>query len=506
MYERIESREAVAAVSIDARFVRVIAAFVAVALPTALYLRTLAPTVYNIDSAEFATAAKTAGIPHPPGYPLYIIIAHVFTWLPVGDIGYRVNLLSAVFAAVALYFVYCIVLRLTRETVAALAATWTLGLSYPFWSNSVVAEVYTLDAALVSGMLLFLLRWNEGREIRDLVIAFALFGLSLTNRTTNLLSAPALALFVWPAWRAERARITGAAFAAIPPLSLYAFLPLRSLGGAAYRWGSGYTLSAERRPIDLGNPQLFWEYVTAKVFRPLTQMYSWPDRLHEVLVFAGDFWAALLGGGVFVLALGAVWLFLRQRRVALLIALVAGPNTLFFINYAAPDKDTMFLTAYVAAAILVGCGVAWLLSMVAPSKAIFSRRAVAFGVVAVWALLLVQTNFSLVDVSKDRRAPQESEALFQTADDNAVIIGRWTDIAPLEYLQIVDHQRPDLALVHEWALSDQGLMNVARHNWRAGRTVYVFREEPLLEDRFDFIPVGDWYMLREVRRKTVEVQ
>ena len=166
----------------------------------------------------------------------------------------------------------------------------------------------------------------------------------------------------------------------------------------------------------------------------------------------------------------------------------------------------MFLTAYVVAAILVGCGVAWLLAIVAPARAISWRRPTAFAIVAVWAVLLVQTNFSLVDVSKDRRAPQESEALFKTADDHAVIIGRWTDIAPLEYLQIVDHQRADLALVHEWALSDQGLINVARYNARAGRTVYVFREEPLLEDRFDFIPVGDWYRLREARRKPMEVQ
>jgi hypothetical protein len=313
-------------------------------------------------------------------------------------------------------------------------------------------------------------------------------------------------LFVAPAWRADRRRITGAAFAAIPPLSLYAFLPLRSLGGAAYRWGSGYTLSAERRPLDLSDPQLFWGYVTAKVFRPLTQIYGWPDRVHEALIFAGDFWAALLGGGVFVLAVGAVWLFMRQRRIALLFALVAVPNTLFFINYAAPDKDTMFLTAYVVAAILIGCGVAWLLAIVAPTRATFSRRPVAFALVGIWAVLLVQTNFSLVDVSQDRRAPQESAALFNTADDHAVIIGRWTDIAPLEYLQIVDHQRPDVALVHEWALSDQGMINVARYNVRSGRAVYVFREEPLLEDRFDFVPVGDWYRLREANRKVREVQ
>ncbi len=50
--------------------VRIAAPAVAVGPPFAAYLRTLAPTVYNIDSAEFATAAATVGLPHPPGYPL----------------------------------------------------------------------------------------------------------------------------------------------------------------------------------------------------------------------------------------------------------------------------------------------------------------------------------------------------------------------------------------------------------------------------------------------------
>ncbi len=506
MIERVESRDTVAAVRIDARIARIGAAVAAVGLPLALYIRTMAPTVYNIDSAEFATAAKTAGIPHPPGYPLYIIIAHAFTWLPVGDVGFRVNLMSAVFGALALYSVYCIVQRLTHESIAALVATWTLGLSYPFWADAVVAEVYTLDAALVAGTFLFLLRWDDDRRIENLVAAAVLFGLSLTNRTTNLLALPAIALFVAPAWREDRRRITGAALAAIPPLALYAFLPLRSLTGAKYRWGSTYDLSAVRHPIDLTDPQMFWGYVTARVFQPLLHMYTWPDRIREAAIFGGNLWAAFLGGGVFVAGLGVVWLATRRGRAAALLLLGAAPSTLFFINYAAPDKDTMFLTTYVVAAVFVGCGVAWLLALIPEIQLPAPRPALAVGIAALWALLLVQTNFSLVDVSNDRRAPEESQALFHVADQNAVVIGRWTDIAPLEYLQIVQGERKDLALVHEWAMTDDAIIQIAQHNLREGRAVYVFRKESILEDDFGFSPVGDWYTLTDGGTKFVEVK
>ena len=64
-----------------------------------LYIRTLAPTLLRGDSAEFQTLAKTLGMTHPTGYPVYLLVAKVFTWLPVGNTAYRVTLFSAVCAA-----------------------------------------------------------------------------------------------------------------------------------------------------------------------------------------------------------------------------------------------------------------------------------------------------------------------------------------------------------------------------------------------------------------------
>ena len=64
-----------------------------------LYIRTLAPSLLFGDSAEFQTIAHTLGIGHPTGYPVYVLLARLFTLLPIGEVAYRVNLFSAFCAA-----------------------------------------------------------------------------------------------------------------------------------------------------------------------------------------------------------------------------------------------------------------------------------------------------------------------------------------------------------------------------------------------------------------------
>ena len=80
-----------------------------------VYVRTLCPTVYVGDSGELISAAYTLGIAHPPGYPLYCLLGKLFTFLPFGNIAYRVNLLSAFFASLTVGMVYRILLRLLRK-------------------------------------------------------------------------------------------------------------------------------------------------------------------------------------------------------------------------------------------------------------------------------------------------------------------------------------------------------------------------------------------------------
>ncbi|MFH1084241.1 MAG: DUF2723 domain-containing protein, partial [Chloroflexota bacterium] len=89
-------------------------------LSLALYVRTLAPSAMWYDMAEFPTAAYLLGIGHNTGYPLYLLLGKLFTYLPVGDVAYRVNLLSAVAAALCVSTVATIVWHLCQSRVAAL--------------------------------------------------------------------------------------------------------------------------------------------------------------------------------------------------------------------------------------------------------------------------------------------------------------------------------------------------------------------------------------------------
>lgn len=81
-----------------------------------VYLMTLAPTVYVGDSGELIAASYTLGIPHPPGYPLFTILGKIFiTFIPIGSIAYRVNLLSAFFASSTVLLLYFFLNKLIKH-------------------------------------------------------------------------------------------------------------------------------------------------------------------------------------------------------------------------------------------------------------------------------------------------------------------------------------------------------------------------------------------------------
>ncbi|MBC7260533.1 MAG: DUF2723 domain-containing protein, partial [Chloroflexi bacterium] len=65
-------------------------------LAFSLYLRTLAPSVLISDPGEYQFVLYELGIPHPTGYPLYVLLGYLWSRLPIGSVAYRINLLSAV--------------------------------------------------------------------------------------------------------------------------------------------------------------------------------------------------------------------------------------------------------------------------------------------------------------------------------------------------------------------------------------------------------------------------
>jgi transmembrane protein TMEM260 (protein O-mannosyltransferase) len=183
-----------------------------------LYVATLAPTTQFWDTSEYIAAAYVLGIPHPPGNPLFVLIAHVWGLLPLAA-GYamRINLLAAVTSAIAAGCWFLVSERWMREWVparlprrlAAVAGALAAAAAFTVWNQSVVNEkVYTLSLLSIALVLWLIVRWDdqpagEGHDHHLLMIVF-LLALTSTNHMMGVLVGPAVVVLLYPPLKNQR--------------------------------------------------------------------------------------------------------------------------------------------------------------------------------------------------------------------------------------------------------------------------------------------------------------
>jgi hypothetical protein len=155
----------------------------------ALYVRTLAPSLLWGDSAEFQTLSYTLGMTHPSGYMTQIMLGKLFTYIPVGNIAFRVNLLSAFFGALGVAETYLIVRLLGGLKAAALSASILLTLTEGFWWRALVAESYAPAAGMLATVWLLVLLWSNTGTWGFLFLAGLAGGLSLGIHSTVVMTA-----------------------------------------------------------------------------------------------------------------------------------------------------------------------------------------------------------------------------------------------------------------------------------------------------------------------------
>jgi hypothetical protein len=211
----------------------------------ALYIATLAPSVLGGDSGELTTAALTGGVPHPPGYPLFAILARLFAALPLGHSpAWRVNLLSATSTAAAAALVCAIVALWTRDKAAGLIAAALFGTNSVVWLHATSAEVFGLNAMFVALACLLWLCVERTAARRFVFALCAACGLAMCNHHTFVfVGAPLVLRSFWVARR--ELGVGGVALAcAIGFLGLlpYAYLALASSSRAAVSWGDENSL------------------------------------------------------------------------------------------------------------------------------------------------------------------------------------------------------------------------------------------------------------------------
>ncbi len=511
----------------------------------ALYYVTLAPTVLEADGGEFQFVPWLPGIAHPTGYPLYVLLGWLWTHaLPLGEVAWRMNLLSAVLAGATTGVAYTLARQMLNLTwpeapvaarvIAAGLAAALLAVSPTFWSQAVIAEVYALHALFVAVILWLALKTFKdpqtfrGRNVCAGLLAFTL-GLSLAHHRTIVLLWPALAVFLWRGHRRQGSVVSGVGgrrsavsgrqwliyaglFAA--PLLLYLYLPLIApfTPYATLKLSDSQTLTLYENSLPG-----FLQHVLGSVFTgELRPTAAGVERLRLAwqLALAQFGWP---GVGLALVGLAMLWR--RQVNLLWLTGLSFAAFVAFNLVYFIGDVFVLFIPAWLMASLWVGVGSLgiaqglarwWVGQKIGPAA-----TNLAFGpleqrlgqniaslitntlmtLLLLWPLVMLLANYPALDQSGNVAARQRWQTILaEPLPQGAVLVSNdRNEMMPLWYYQYVAGPRPDLVGLFPLIVTDPAYANVGRVLEQAlasGRPVYLIKPMEGLSLKADLSPAG----------------
>lgn len=447
-------------------------------LPFLFYLSSLAPTIYNLDSAELTTAAATGGLVRATGYPLYLLIGKLWSWIPIGDVGYRMNLLSAACAALTLLLADRILQKLGVGFWGSLGALGLLATGTYFWGLSLVAEVYTLQTAITAGIILSLLLWSQKPSAARLGLVGLSYGLGLAHHAATILLIPAGVFFVSVTSPRE-------AFKTRPlllfaggiglGLSLYLTLSVRYLLQPEFNYAGTYDGSLNFQAVNLMSPQgLLW-LISGRAFSGQMFAYSAAELIGETRHFLSALWKAFFAIGIGPGLLGLVIVFRRNWKFAGMLLCMFIFSAGFYINYRVIDKETMYLPAYLIWAIWAGIGFETILVWLSPKSTLTKYPSgswrVKLGIIAM-LIFIAAWNWPIASLAKDWSTRIRGEKILHSVDEGAIVFGWWDTVPAIQYLQFVEDQRSDVLAINRFLISHTDLMAaIAKEVYR--RPIYI---------------------------------
>ena len=402
------------------------------------------------DGLELVASAITNGVAHPPGYPLWIVLGHLASLVPIGALAFRVNLTAGVYHGTTVGLVYATAYVLTRRHAASIFAALMLAIGSPlFVSWSLQAEVFSLNDLFAALIVLLCVLWLDDAHRWRLVVPLGgLFGVGLSNQQTLILLAP---LVIWTAWcgrhvlfHDKRIPVTVglSALALVLGFALpYMHTVLVSQTLSDMHYGAARTLP---QLLDVIERKSFGSFQLATAQE--LQGGTFLARL-TVLISAGGWPFAFIAAGI-----GALARHRRYREFGAAATLLVFSLLAFcaLANNRVDDEVTNGIWArfgllpLVTMAPFSACGFAALESLLPSVRTRTAAAALALcGLVALGAWQL--RGLSLANADGPRTYSRD---MFNALSQNAILLtaGDAADLAPV-YFQAVEHWRPDVIVI-----------------------------------------------------------
>lgn len=463
-----------------------------------LYMATLLPDVGVWDTGEFQTLGPVLGIAHPTGYPTYTLLLWLASVVlqPMGNEAYRADLLSALLMAGAASLLAVRVVMATRRWALGLVAGAVFALTPVAWNWGLRADPHALHVFFAALLLVLLGVWQmreqdaAGSGARWLLAAAIVFGLALGNHALTGLLAPGIAAFVLLVaprilWRQWRTVLACAVALVLTTVAVYLYLPLRS---------------AMDPPLDYADPETwdrFWYVVMGEQF---AGSFS-PPPVGELLDQVGTRLVSDLGLLVVMALAGVVLGLFRHPRLTVLGLLWFGASWIWAAGYPNAAIERYYLVPLLVAALAVALAADAIWDALRDilertGHALAYRLATAGLVLALLASAVIPAveRYDELDASRDVWGRQVLEGAFAALPQDAVVISWWSFSTPLWYGQHVEGRRPDLTVIDDRDILDDGYgdLGTAIETFLGERPVYVIRLER------DLVALAEDYRLRPV--------
>lgn len=481
------------------------------ALVLAVYWWTVAPGVTLVDSGEFVLVCSRLGIGHPPGVPLYVMLGHLFSMLPLGDdLARRTNLFSAVSASATAGMSYLLIRALVpaldRFKAASGAALW--GFSLSLWSWAVVTEVYALNILLITIMLWLAAcgKWVTGSFVAGLALG--------VHHATVAMAIPPAAWLAWQVRKPSKWQILAGIGAGLVGLSVYVYLPLRAATHPVLNWGDPATALS------------VWEHVSGKEYTATVEGAIRGSSLHIVAalgVFLDQWWRQVPLLALWVAMLGMFHTRTNDRTLFLFTCGLVTCNVAgtILLGFGGVDVTGYYLPSFLSLSWCFAIGANDILVAIP----CWSGRVM----VCVLIITAVVVNFPLNDHHGDVIASKYVENTMHDVPDGSLILtADWNFYAPWLaehfvagrypkvdviftgllirpwYLEMVKRDYPDLfAAGAVDARADRFIAGMIQYRLLQGRRVFATLriEKHFLED----VPLQPHGLLREYRGELRDV-
>lgn len=399
------------------------------------------------DDGLFLMSSVTFGVSHPPGYPLHTLLGWLAAHLPISTPAMRVHMLSGLLGALSCGVLGWIIVRRTGSLIAGCTAALAYGVSEHFWSQAILAEVYTLNTLFFFAILALCQEAAASPSRRLLAAAATLYGMSLANHwPLMVLATPALVLTVACRWREIFANVhilLGAVLAGAilpygwmvwrsnqdPLISFYG--PLRTWHDVVFYVGrKGYSGVEASATAGWADKFQFAGYVLRETVKALTPVGACLAVAGLIKQWRAGWRAPLSGEVIAFVASGLLLAFLLGFDYDFLRIAVFRPYP---------------LVAYGLLALWLGAGAAWALDGLRIRQP--TLVPILGAALLVIPLFLTLTNWPVNNRSRDNFADRHARLLMKLVEpESALLLYGDTDTGPVGYLHVVEGLRPDVSL------------------------------------------------------------